>query len=675
MKSIKNFVYRLFDSGWFYPLALLMIGIISYALMLPRLGFYWDDWESVYLNRLQIPSISFLYYAERPVSAIAYLIFFSFIKMSPGVTQIISLLLRWGGILFLYFTLNIIWPKQVWQNRWIGALLFVFPGFLVQFVSAAFIPHLTADMFFTCSLFLTLLAIKDHKHFWVWMPLSVVLGILQIFMLEYFVVLEIIRPILIWLMLMPQGDRKNRVFWKVLRYWSPFLIGLLLFCGWRFFYLPTTMVSDPNSPGLLKMLFQFPIQGLVELAKLGWKDIGYLLFGVWANPVSPELVDYSSKTVWLGWILGLVSAILFSLYIKRRHDESTTEKRNLGQRFLLGAIALFAGAFPVWATKGNIDGGAWSDRFTLAPMLGAVILAVCVIDWLLGKKVQKQWPLVLLLASSMSLQFYTGNKYRLDWENQRDLYWQLAWRIPSMKPGTAIIGRRIFSGKSSYYDATYIINLLFDKQVQASPRYAYFDIYHLTPDYYYPNIPLTFSTRSGNFFGNTSQVVGMYFDASGGCVRLLDPVYTADPDPNSNLKHLISISNLNLIVSSDTPTSPDRAIFGDEPSHGWCYYFEKADLARQMKDWHTVLQIGIEAESKGFNPVRGAEYLPFIEANAQTGNWSIAMELSQSAIQMTPTMEPVLCAVWNHFKSLLPGSDGEAIRGKAINLYCVGTAP
>jgi len=30
--------------------------------------------------------------------------------------------------------------------------------------------------------------------------------------------------------------------------------------------------------------------------------------------------------------------------------------------------------------------------------------------------------------------------------------------------------------------------------------------------------------------------------------------------------------------------------------HGWCYYYQKANLARQQGDWEQVIALGREAE-------------------------------------------------------------------------------
>ena len=98
------------------------------------------------------------------------------------------------------------------------------------------------------------------------------------------------------------------------------------------------------------------------------------------------------------------------------------------------------------------------------------------------------------------------------------------------------------------------------------------------------------------------------------------------------LFHIANVSR----ISAQAPNpdfAPDPAIFGSEPAHTWCYYFEKADLARQYSDWQTILKLQTEANQKGYTPTNDAEYLPFIEANVQTGNWQTAIDLSQETIQ------------------------------------------
>jgi len=673
MNNFKNTALKIISNPWFYPLALLLVGVLAYGLVIPYLGFYWDDWESVYLYHLHNPAIIFPYFNERPFSAFIYLILFPFTSMTPLVWQTVALVLRWVGVVFIYLTLNAVWPARAWLNRWIGVLLLVFPGFLQQPVAITYSRHFTAFALFAVSLYLTVLALRQRKYFWLWMPLSVILGVAQIFMIEYYVGLELIRPIIIWAVLRADGkENKPRVAWKMLLYWSPFILGLGIYLWWRVFYFPSTLATDPNNPVLLKAILSSPLVTLSMLAKTVYQDIGYLIISVWGAAFSPDLIHSHSKVMWLSWFVGISAAVLLGLYIYRiSHNNEDSGKSSFLSMLVLGGIALLSGAAPVWAAGRQIADGKWSDRLTLAPLLGAVILVVSLVDWLFRTRNQKQWLLAVLVASSISYQIYNANEYRKDWQVQRNIYWQLAWRAPVLKLGTAVIGSGTFTDKSSFYDGGYIISLLYSQTPSANAQYDYFDIWHLPTASYQPDLPLVDSERGGQFSGNTSQAIGMYFNFSTNeCVRVLDSVYTGDPKFNAGLTNIIPISNLDTISVGDGTRLPDPDTFGTEPAHTWCYYFEKADLARQLQDWSTVLKLGAEAEAKGLGSNSGSEYLPFIEAYAQTGQWSQAYEMSLNEQDNTAGLDPLLCNNWQRFAEIATGADKADYLAKAETEFC-----
>ena len=505
---------KLIDSPWFYPIVLLFVGLAAYGIIFTRPGFYWDDWGKVYLYYTNNPEVSLHYSPSRPFTVWVYLFLFTFTKMTPIVWQFLELIVRWLGILFIYYTLNAIWPNRVWQNRWVGVLMFVFPGFLSMPVSVAFSDQLTVFLCFASSLFLTVQAIKNRKFFWLWMPIAVVLGVLQMFLIEYFVLLEFIRPLIIWFTLRFQQVEKKNALRKTLLYWLPFVLGLAVFLWFRLIYIPSVLTSNPNSADLLNTILKSPISGLKTLVGMAFQDTVRLLTSVWAGTLAfDKFIILNSKIAMIAWPTGIVTAVLVGLYLRRStRDENAHEHRSIVQMLVLGSVAFLAGASPVWATGRFIVAGKWSDRFTLGPMLGAVILFVTILDWLFRTRNQKHWLFAILLASSISLQVINSNNYRLDWANQQNLYWQLSWRIPHLKPGTAIIGSGTFTDKSSFYEGGFIVNLLFSNRLGVKAEYDYFDIWHLPPSSYKPNLPLDDKLQGSYFKGNTSQAIGMYFN-------------------------------------------------------------------------------------------------------------------------------------------------------------------
>jgi hypothetical protein len=65
--------------------------------------------------------------------------------------------------------------------------------------------------------------------------------------------------------------------------------------------------------------------------------------------------------------------------------------------------------------------------------------------------------------------------------------------------------------------------------------------------------------------------------------------------------------------------TPSAIVFGPEPGHGWCYYYQKADLASQRGDWNQVMQLAEEAVSMNLNPSDQIEWMPFLQAYAMSG--------------------------------------------------------
>ncbi|MEJ5203425.1 MAG: hypothetical protein WHV66_14465, partial [Anaerolineales bacterium] len=82
------------------------------------------------------------------------------------------------------------------------------------------------------------------------------------------------------------------------------------------------------------------------------------------------------------------------------------------------------GGLPIWLTDRSIIVGSWSDRFALAPMLGASILTVTLVDWFGGNPNRKTILLAALTGLSAAYHIQIANKFRLHWELQRAYYWQ-----------------------------------------------------------------------------------------------------------------------------------------------------------------------------------------------------------------------------------------------------------
>jgi hypothetical protein len=107
----------------------------------------------------------------------------------------------------------------------------------------------------------------------------------------------------------------------------------------------------------------------------------------------------------------------------------------------------------------------------------------------------------------------------------------------------------------------------------------------------------------------------------------------------------LPLSNPSQILT-DAPPFSMPSLLGADPEHRWCYYYQKADLARQQGDWKMVAQLGDKAFAVPLLPDDPYEYLPFIEAYARLGRVKDARLLTRQVADNMSLLKPALCAVW-----------------------------
>jgi hypothetical protein len=123
---------------------------------------------------------------------------------------------------------------------------------------------------------------------------------------------------------------------------------------------------------------------------------------------------------------------------------------------------------------------------------------------------------------------------------------------------------------------------------------------------------------------------------------------------------MMPLSRLDLILTDvDQPARPPQAIFGEQPPQQWCYYFEKADLARQFEDWEQVASLADQALQLGetLYEVNAPELVTFIEGYAHTGRWSDALELTDRALALSERMDRMLCDSWKRIANVQSPDD------------------
>jgi hypothetical protein len=175
-----------------------------------------------------------------------------------------------------------------------------------------------------------------------------------------------------------------------------------------------------------------------------------------------------------------------------------------------------------------------------------------------------------------------------------------------------------------------------------------------------PGLQVNYDYLAGEFSGNTSQVVVFYFSPPG-CVRLLDPEidpYNHMIPDESLLRDAAYLSTADPILRAPSVRMP--GIYAPEPAHGWCYYFERAELARQYQDWQQVADLGDRAFRLDDYPNDPIERFVFVEGYAHVGDWKEALEYAKVSYSVSKNyIGPLLCRLLTRIDRDVPDSPGK----------------
>jgi hypothetical protein len=243
----------------------------------------------------------------------------------------------------------------------------------------------------------------------------------------------------------------------------------------------------------------------------------------------------------------------------------------------------------------------------------------------------------------------------------RDYYWELNWRAPSLQPGTFLVTASTPVGGTDSYQNGLVVNTALNPGYgKEELQYWWFngpeDLFASSIGKYHPHSAINYSYRSLTFHSDMQHAFPVFSAKSGGrCLQVADPVYEGEPLLGENDQQLFQIAHPEMVLQVQRPLPQD--VFGPEPPHTWCYYFERADLARQFGQWDEVRRLWEQAAALASTSDYGPELLPFIEAFARAGRWEQAADLTIQANTRTVEMSPFLCRTWSRIMQATPASD------------------
>ena len=617
----------------------LFLTIISALVYLPQVGklsFHSDDWYFIY-NALVLGPQAFidLTLHTRPIRGPLYQILFSLYGLHPLPYNLTIYFWRLLGGLGALWLFNLLWPKHKQANFFLAVLFMIFPGFLWWVSGFEFQPYVLSLTLQVFSIVLTLKAIESNS---IWKRIayafgSILTGWVYLALVEFSIGMEAFRILAIFLFLKhnnPQIDLKNLSL-RALRGPALFLLIPVSFVFWYQFIFDNWRKAQQASVQLGR-IFVDPrtilswginmFQGFLNVTLLAWVSP----FN--SNFYHGELRDFVIRFSLAALVIAV--GILAFFFLAKKHPNESDSDLTLSSKWSfellwVGLLGTLVGVMPVVLANRTVTFNF--SQYGLPASLAGILF--------LGGLVYSIFPrnlriIVLSILIGLASLTHQAIAYRAASEEKNiyDFWWQVSWRAPSIRAGTTLLAEYPFGIGDN------------DSLVWGPANFIYY------PEQQYQSwavLPLSAITMQPETIQNIMigkksdeknlivtnisyhldyrNMLVMLQPNSDVCVRIIDsalPEYSN----NDNAWAWISgpYSKIDNILLDSKLRTPPQPPFGDEPAHTWCYYYQKAELARQQENWDEIVRLGDEAMKLNLHPNDQIEWMPFFEAYALTGN-------------------------------------------------------
>jgi hypothetical protein len=651
------------------------IGGLIYGVFVTSLGFYWDDWPVVWVyNSFGSRGVATYFAGQRPAYGWVIAHVAQMIGIVPVGWQILSLLIRCASSAVLFLAFSALWPRRKDFAWLVGTLVLIYPGFTLQPIALGFLEYHLSFLLFVISLAATIFSITKPAYRWLFISASLVTGALSYVVIEYFVGLEFLRLLIIQLLTCRRDATWNLKNVKSsLIAWSPYAVIWTGYVIWRTFIFHVISGYGPTIMNVGSHISEVARHPAGELGRRTLGLIHNILMSsilAWARPFSPNLIASSAHAQILSWIFGAVVAavaifMLRSVAATAQPGMSSDRLEDGPQSFhqsalMLGIVGLVVAGIP-FMVSGQLaifdSSLSFNDRFTLSFMLPASIILACFLTILDARTLLGSLVLSIVMFAFSAYQSQNSAFYRRVWFEQRSLFWQIAWRAPVLKQGTGLLvdgtPRQLYGNHSAG-----TLDLLYGGDSRADRlSYFMFDLARISADEsfwsgvklsYKPNQPLIGRVRSFEFEGATTQSVVAWISPTG-TFRVVTQPNASEMLQGSTLSmNLSQLSHPEQVINDGPPihAGPLLNILGPEPQDQWVYFYQKAELQRQLGDWVAVAGLGDEVLKEGYAPKDPSEWFPFIDGYLRDHRYRSAADLSINLINQRPDALEPLSSLW-----------------------------
>ena len=646
--------------NWQFVITLTVFILLLALAYLPRIshaGFLQDDWDTLFVTENRSPGeLVFHFSIDRPLRGYFGLLEDKIFGTNLAAYQVSALFWRLVDTLALYLALMFVWPKHWKTNLVICSLVLVYPGFHEQPHAFDYQAHLFSRMSLNLSILMSLLVFRIPNK---WLKVVSVFGALLLAQISYglmdvYIGLEVLRAALIAVVGLREGNHSCR--WKTILYALLYLAGAGAFTYWRLFVFESRRVSV--NAGTMLSGYSSLGEKLLENGKALAINFYRLVVLAFFKPLA-VFGEFLDRADWMvGVILALAAAVIIVIMISRIKPASGSQKSDENNHYsltliLVGLVGSVGALVPVIFGGREITYVLSGDRFSYPGSISACILIGGLIYLVKSRWLQTAVVIVLVFVSLLT-QFSNNVIFEKNGDQTRAAWWQLSWRAPQLQPATLLSGRIAFGILDEDYTLWGPANLIYypgnhDVMVTAE----------VLSDQTLPLFEAqgkSISERKGILFERDFGNFLLISKNEKACLHVIDgahPEYSQGDDPI--LLKVGALSKIDQIeAESENVPTPRSDLFGSEPAHDWCYYYQKAQLARQQRDWQLAAKLGNQAMAGGLSPNDPMEWLVFLQAFAYQNDEHYAKVIGE--VTADPYSLGQACSVFTTYTKEFAGS-------------------
>jgi hypothetical protein len=654
----------------FSILLLLFVSAFVYLPYIGKFGYFNDDWYLMYsASAYGVNSFVDIFSVDRPGRALVMIPAYLLFGENPLYYNLSAYFFRVVGALALLWSLNMFWPGKRTATTLMSLLFLIYPGFLSQPNAIDYQSHIIGLAAALCSIALTLKAILVESHLKKagWHLLSILLGWLYLSQMEWYIGFEFFRWACVFLLSSRLGGTLLQKGRQAFQWAYPSLVIPIFFLIWRLFFFQSERGAT-DTDIQFELIRLYPIQTIFHWSVQVVQDLFDVILAAWVIPLS-QLMVYIQ--LWGGVIAVVIVALILFVLTKLNGEDEQEEFQSLSfsqEALLLGFLSAAAGLLPIAMANRDVVFPSFS-RYSLVSSVGVSIFIVALLTSLNGRVLRGAIAAGLILIATLT-HHANSVKHAQEAAIVRSFWWQVSWRVPQFEPRTTLIGYYPAGATEEDYFIWGPANLIYypEKLNEENIQPALFAsvLNKGTVAKVLARERQKYDNRKNIVtYPNYRNILILTQPTSSSCVHIIDGL-----QPEFSGRELDDIrvigpySEIEHVLVDEAPHTPPTVVFGPEPTHDWCYYYEKADLARQRGNWDEVLRLGDEAFAKGYAPGDNIEWIPFLQANAVAGDVDRLTAMA-SVIIVEPYIAQQVCQQIGFMQGL-----SAAVMEVADSLYC-----